>query len=157
MPALPVTPESKLEAVLAAYVAANYQGAGEPLAGVTLCLGHTLTPQTAEHRVVFEAGQRGGPHARQGNYEVPLAIHIVTNAKEQPGDTTDRLTLHEQRVEALAGIFGEDRIATVAAALMVLDAALGVSAYWGSEHERDFSGPNFETTLRKTFAVHLPA
>lgn len=149
------TPPIKLETVLVAYVTANYQGAGEPLEGATLYPGHRQAAITIEHRVGFHAGGIGGPHANVGNYEVQLAMEVLTNSNPQPSDTTARLVIHQQRAEALAGIFAESRVATVCAALMALDAELGVSAFWGAERQDDMDGENFRTVLLKTFAVHL--
>lgn len=145
----------KLETALVAHLVATWQGVGEELNGATIIEGHRSSDNSTADRVIVLCDSVGGPHARQGNYEVSTAFIVETNSNDQPTDSVTSKALHEKRVEALAGIFGETRVGTVCAALMVLDTELGVSSYWGYEREQDFDGSIFRTILRKTVAAHL--
>lgn len=146
----------KLEAALKAYLAANYQGTGEPLNGVTVELGHTPETQVANALGIW-AGTAGGPHARVGCYEIPVQFRALTSMEKAAGTETEaslRL-LHGERVEAVLGIFSEAQVATVCAALMVLDTELGVSAYWPDSQTEETNETSLRTIITKMFAAHL--
>lgn len=146
----------KLEAALKAYIAANYQAGGEELNGVTIQLGHTPEVQDTDYVGIW-AGTAGGPHARQGNYEIPIQFAIVTSMEKAAGTETEtalRLR-HGERVEAIRGIFAESRVATVAAALMVLDTDLGVSAYWDESYTEEVQETALRTVVTKVFEAYI--
>lgn len=147
----------KLEAALKSYVAANWQGTGEPLNGVTLYRGHTPDEQTTTDKVGFYAGTVGGPHAQQGNYEIPVQFIVETSMQKRAGTETEAslLLLHGQRCEAILGIFSEARVSTVATALMALDTELGVSAYWPESQTEEPTDTCLRTVITKVFAAHL--
>lgn len=149
------TVATKLEVAVVGYLVGNWQGVGEPLNGAAILAGSTAEPKADDSYVSVLSGNVGGAHARQGCYEVDVAIHVVTHAKKQNGEDRDRIAVHEERVEALAGIFGEAQVSTVKAALVALDEELGVSGYWGYDRENGRDGMSYITTLRKVFAVFL--
>ena len=149
------TVRTKLEAANRTYLVNTWQGAGEELNGATIYVGHANTTIGDEDRIGISAGVLGGPHARQGNYEVELRFVVITNRRVQSGDAEDTLVTHEKRCEAIAGIYGETRVATVTTALTAIDAQLGVSAYWGYDRNDQDDENNYVTILTKTFACHL--
>lgn len=152
------TVRTKLEYALKAYVEANFQDAGSALELVTLLEGMRSGNIDDEHRVIFRSRDVGGPHARQGNYEIGLEIEVITNANEQSNEDEDtRRLLHEGRVEELAGIFGEEQVPTVVAGITTAVGDLGCSAFWGYDRADADDGENFRTVLRKTFEVYLIA
>lgn len=156
MPDPALTPEERLELAIIAYLVANYHDGAEPLADTTFYPGHASAAKNVQSFIVVRVMGRGGPHARQGNYESEVRFEVVTNKCDQPTDTATRKVQHERRVEAIQGIFADTRAETVAAAVMALDAELGVSGYWTEgQHDRDYSGDNFVTVLPRQFAYHL--
>lgn len=146
----------KLEAALKAYVAANYQGSGDELNGVTIQLGHTPEAQDTDFLGIW-AGTAGGPHAQQGNYEIPVQFAIVTSMEKAAGtETESALRLrHGERVEAVRGIFAESRVGTVCPALVVIDSQLGVSAYWDESQTEETDETSLRTTITKVFEAYL--
>lgn len=148
--------EIKLEELIKAWVAANYQGASEPLNGVHLECGHVSDVQSNAERIVFEAGARGGAHLEQGNYEVPVEIVVITNQ-----NATTAVTKHAQRVEAIMGIFEQSGVAAACTAIAALDSdtanVLRISAFWPGPHQSARVNGNFVTSLPFVFACHLAA
>lgn len=147
----------KLDAALKAYIVANYQGSGEELQGEAIYLGKTPTDQTARSRIIINAGAEGGPHADDGNYEIPVQFTLITSL-EKPAGTETETSLrqqHGEHVEAIKGIFSRSRVGTVKAALMALDAELGVSAYWQEAGSEEFNEMELRTTLVRVFEAYL--
>jgi hypothetical protein len=149
------TVRTKLETANKTYLTNTWQGVGEELNGATLYSGHANSTIATEDRIHICAGVLAGPHARQGNYEVELNFVVITNRRPQSGDAEDTLVTHEKRCEAIAGIYGETRVATITAALTGIDAELGVSSYWGYDRTDQDDEENYVTILTKTFACHL--
>lgn len=147
----------KLEAAIKSYLAANYQSSGMEFNGVTLYLGHTPEVQTTRSKVGILAGTAGGPHVNVGNYEIPVSFTIITSMEKTAGTETEaalRLA-HGERVEAINGIFAESRVATVTAALVALDAELGVSAYWPESQTDEHDEIALRTVITKVFEAYL--
>lgn len=160
--------ETKLESALRHYVANEWQ-VDTAIAGVALATGHTSSTQDNAERIVFDAGDRGGPLVDQGNYEVPVEIVVITNGIPAEGEMPEvPLQRHAQRVEELAAIFTARPISitvegspvthsmgSVVTALEALDAELGVSGYWPLPHQSGRKDGNFTTSLPFVFHVHL--
>lgn len=149
--------EQKLEAALKAYLAANYQGAGEPLNGLAVVLSRTPDLNTADSELVISSYSAGGPHARQGSYEVRVEFAVRTGMEKAAGTETEAglRGVHGARVEAIRGIFSESRVGEVCAALMAIDAELGVSAYWVEEGGVGMEQSRAETIVGRCFSVCL--
>lgn len=148
----------KLEAALKTYLANNYQGSGEELNGVSLLLGRSPEAKTGTtaSRIEIVAGGAGGPHAQQGNYEIPVTFSIITDFEKQTGDSETSLRLrHGERVSAILGIFGEARTRIVPAALTTIDAELGCSAYWHESTVETFSEYSAQTDVTIIFEAYL--
>jgi hypothetical protein len=148
----------KLEAALKAYLAANFQGSGMELQNVTLLVGRSPEAKggTTGSRIEIAAGQQGGPHAQQGNYEIPVTFSVITDFEKQQSETEASLRLrHGERVSAILGIFGEARTRIVPPALTVLDAELGCSAYWHESTVETIEGQSARTDISLIFEAFL--
>jgi hypothetical protein len=148
----------KLEAALKAYLAANYQGSGMEFNGVSLLVGRSPDAKTGStaSRLEIAAGQAGGPHRQQGNYEVPVVFSVITDFEKQTGETETSLRLrHGERVTAILGILGEDRTRIVPSALTVIDSELGCSYYCHEDFVETIDEQCARTDITIMFGAHL--
>jgi hypothetical protein len=154
---MPNTVGIKLEAAIKAYLAANYQGSGMELNGVTIYLGRTPSTQSDASPLIIAAGDAGGALAQQGNFEIPVTFTIKTDFDPQSaGDTEAVLRLrHGQKVSAINGILGNERTRIVSPALTVIDAELGVNTYWKETETEDIDDTRAETLLVFVFDAYL--